>query len=76
MAVEKKALVTRGPSVFAKIGTFFTESWHELQKVSWPSKAEVRSFTLVVITSVILVGLWLYCWDQLLGRVTKWILGE
>jgi preprotein translocase subunit SecE len=64
-------VAAKSPGVFSKIKTFFTESWQELQKVSWPSRAEVRNFTLVVITVVVAVGVMLFLCDSFFGLFTK-----
>ena len=65
--------------LFAAVGTVFywllnkrravdfliaTES--ELKKVSWSSRKEVIGSTLVVIVTIILMGLFLYCADYLI----------
>ena len=71
MAAERKALAARGPSIFSKIAAFFHESWQELKKVSWPSKTEVKNFTMVVIAAVVFVGLCLYVFDSFLRVFTK-----
>ncbi len=71
MAVEGKALVKKGPNVTNKISSFFNESWQELKKVSWPSRAEVKNFTLVVIAAVLFVGLYLFVFDSVLSLFTR-----
>jgi preprotein translocase subunit SecE len=71
MAVERKALVNRGPGVGKKIFNFFSESWTELKKVSWPSWPEVKNFTWVVIATVIFVGLTLFVLDTFLSLFTR-----
>lgn len=76
MAVERKALVRSGPSIGSRIGSFFQDSWHELQKVSWPSKAEVKNFTIVVLVAVTFVGLCLYVLDAIVGTLFARILGQ
>ena len=71
MAAEKKTVAARGPSIFSKIGAFFQESWQELKKVSWPSKAEVNNFTMVVIAAVTFVGVCLYTFDGIMSLLTR-----
>ena len=45
-------------------GRFVKESWGELKKVEWPSRAQVIQGTIVVIIACIIVGAYLYAADQ------------
>ena len=45
-------------------GRFVKESWGELQKVEWPSRAQVIQGTIVVLIACIIVGAYLYAADQ------------
>ena len=45
-------------------GRFVRESWAELKKVEWPSRAQVVQGTIVVIIACIIVGTYLYAADQ------------
>ena len=45
-------------------GRFVRESWAELQKVEWPSRAQVVQGTIVVIIACLIVGTFLYTCDQ------------
>ena len=45
-------------------GRFVRESWGELKKVEWPSRAQVVQGTIVVIIACIIVGTYLYAADQ------------
>ena len=45
-------------------GRFVRESWAELQKVEWPSRAQVVQGTIVVIIACFIVGTFLYTCDQ------------
>ncbi len=45
-------------------GRFVRESWAELQKVEWPSRAQVVQGTIVVIIACVIVGTFLYTCDQ------------
>ncbi|MFM1851679.1 MAG: preprotein translocase subunit SecE [Verrucomicrobiota bacterium] len=42
---------------FSRTRLFFTEMVGELQKASWPTKTELRDYTIVVITASVLLGL-------------------
>ena len=45
-------------------GRFVRESWAELHKVEWPSRAQVVQGTIVVIIACVIVGTFLYTCDQ------------
>ena len=57
-----------------KIVQFIRESKRELQKVAWPSKAEVWDSTKVVIASVILVSIFLGAVDIFFNHVMKYLM--
>ena len=46
-------------------GRFVRESWAELKKVEWPSRAQVVQGTIVVIIACVIVGTYLYAADQI-----------
>ena len=46
-------------------GRFVKESWGELKKVEWPSRAQVIQGTIVVIIACFIVGAYLYAADQI-----------
>jgi preprotein translocase subunit SecE len=41
---------------FTKIRTFYWETLSELKKASWPTRKELVSHTIMVLTAVILLG--------------------
>ncbi|MEZ5524884.1 MAG: preprotein translocase subunit SecE [Pseudomonadales bacterium] len=47
----------------------------EIRKVVWPTKAETRQTTLIVLAVVILVGLLLWALDSLLSLIVSGIIG-
>ncbi len=55
-------------------GRFVKESWGELQKVEWPSRAQVIQGTIVVLIACIIVGAYLYGVDQLLKPFVRVVL--
>ncbi len=52
---------------YKRFGKFLKESWAELKKVTWPSRPEVISTTIVVILSVIFFGFYLFFLDVAFG---------
>jgi preprotein translocase subunit SecE len=52
------------PGVSQPRGGFVRESYAELRKVEWPSRAQVMTGTIVVIVAVAIVGVYLWLLDQ------------
>ena len=52
-------------------GRFVKESWGELKKVEWPSRAQVIQGTVVVIVACAIVGVFLYGADQAIRPLVK-----
>ncbi len=66
----KVAQKAKGENVFAKMWKFIRESYVETRyKSAWPTWAELRSFTLVVIFAVLVVGCWISGLDILLRAI-------
>jgi preprotein translocase subunit SecE len=66
----------RRPSGFAgfveglkQVPTFVREARHEMRKVTWPDKAQLRSATLAIIAFVLLVGAVIWVMDIILQAV-------
>ena len=53
------------------IGQFFREVYEELRKVVWPTWSELYRYTLIVIVTVIILGVFIGGADYLLGAATK-----
>ncbi len=47
-----------------KIVAYVRESKEELRKVTWPSRDEVTSFTIVVVVTIIIISLFLWLVDS------------
>ena len=58
-----------------RIRRYFDEVWSELKKVSWPTRDQVRTLTVLVFTISFVVGLYITVLDQilqgLLGLVSR-----
>ena len=64
-----------GPRKFNELKTFFSEVRSELKKVTWPSKEEVYSTTIVVIATTFFFGFYLYGLDLLMTELFTKALG-
>ena len=60
---------------FRELKTFFVEVRSELKKVTWPSKQEVYSTTIVVIATTFFFGFYLYRLDLLMSQLFTRVLG-
>ncbi|GAB4250621.1 MAG: hypothetical protein Kow00109_26490 [Acidobacteriota bacterium] len=56
-----------------QIATFYNEVRSELRKVTWPSKKEVYSTTIVVVVSVFFFGFYLFLVDSVLQLAIRQI---
>ncbi len=57
---------------YRRIFSFLREVRAELKKVTWPSRNEVQSTTVVVILTTIFFGLYLYFMDL----IFSWVLNQ
>jgi preprotein translocase subunit SecE len=55
----------------AGIGQFLREVFDELRKVVWPTWGELYRYTLVVIVTVIILGVFIGGTDYLLGAISR-----
>ena len=62
------------PRKIAEAREFLTEVRSELRKVTWPSRQEVRSTTLVVIATSIFFGFYLWGLDLVFSRILSLVL--
>ena len=60
----------------AEARAFFSEVRSELKKVTWPSRKEVYSTTLVVIATSILFGFYLWGLDLAFSRAMSLVLAR
>ena len=55
---------------------FVQSSRVELRKVVWPSRQETWQVTLVVFVMIVVLGLFFWGLDALLGLLTRWLTGR
>ena len=53
---------------------FFRESKEELNKVTWPNREEVTSFTIVVVVTVVVISVFLWVIDSGLMFLIKMVM--
>ncbi len=49
--------------------SFIVEGWHELKKVRWPNRKELKGYTAVVLGVVVAVTLYFYVFDLILKYI-------
>jgi len=57
---------------YKRFGNFLKDVKSEIKKVTWPSRAEVYSTTIVVIAATIFFGFYLFLMDV----VFSWLIGK
>jgi len=60
---RKFNLIKIGRNIATKTRIFFKEVWVELKKVSWPNRKTLISYTVVVVITVVILGLFIGLWD-------------
>lgn len=60
--------------MITKIKKFFEDVVFEMKKVSWPSMAELKGSTMVVLTLSFILAVFLFVVDLILSRVIHFIL--
>jgi len=58
-----------------KIGKFLGQVKAEMKKVAWPSKEELISSTVVVISATIFLGVFIGICDLILSRAINLLIG-
>ena len=64
------------PRKLGELKSFFGEVRSELKKVTWPSRAEVKNTTIVVILTTIFFGFYLWGLDLVFTQLMARIMGS
>lgn len=67
MAAAKEGIVK-------KTGKFFREVRSEMRKVTWPTKNELTTYTIVVLVSVVIVSGFIWIADTIFYKLVSLIL--
>jgi len=57
--------------MFGKMMNYFHETGQEMRRVSWPTFAELKESTVVVIATVAVVTFFVFVIDQVLSFIQK-----
>ena len=63
-----------GPNKWRELRTFLTEVRAELKKVTWPSRKEVYSTTIVVMATTVFFGFYLWGLDLVFSQMIQQVL--
>ena len=78
-AADKKAAKAEKkdakPGFFQRIARWFREMKSELKKVVWPSKADVKTNTIVVLVTVAIAAVVMILLDAIFGGILGLIIG-
>ncbi len=78
-ATEKTGFVAKIGKFFKslpkKIATPFKNMWHELKKVTWPTKKEWLNCTLIVLAFMVFMGVIIGLLDLGASRLIQLIIG-
>jgi preprotein translocase subunit SecE len=55
--------------VLKRIRRYLQESWSELNKVSWPTRTQVRNLTMLVFAISAAIGVYIAVWDFVFTKV-------
>ncbi len=59
----------------ARVSKFFRDTKSELKKVVWPSKADVKTNTIVVLITVVIAAVVMILLDAIFGGILGLIIG-
>lgn len=57
-----------------KLKRFLKGAWSELKKVHWPNRREIITFTIVVLSAVLIVAVMIFVVDSILSKVLEFII--
>lgn len=58
----------------SKITSFFSNVVSEMRKVSWPRRQELTRYTVVVLTTVVVMALFFTVVDLGISKALRWFL--
>lgn len=61
-------------AVGQRIVTFYREVVIEMHKVSWPSRAQLQTSTVVVLMVTVIFAVFIGTFDWILSQIVQWFL--
>jgi preprotein translocase subunit SecE len=59
---------------FKSLFSFFTESWSELKKVRWPSRKELKNYSMIVFGTIVVIAVYFWVLDIVISAVIEAII--
>lgn len=72
---KKVSFFDKVKNFFKGIGKYFKDTKSELKKVVWPSKADVKTNTIVVLVTVAIAAVVMIALDAVFGGILGLIIG-
>lgn len=60
---------------FSRLKDYLKSAKSDLKKVTWPSKGQLKNNTIIILTFIILIGLFLFAFDSLFAWLTSLLTG-
>ena len=73
--VKKVSFFGKVKNFFKGIGKYFKDTKSELKKVVWPSKADIKTNTVVVLVTVAIAAVVMIALDAIFGGILGLIIG-
>jgi len=54
---------------FTNVWEFLQDVRHELERVVWPNHEDTWSFTVIVLITIVIVGVWVGALDWIFARI-------
>ena len=68
-----KAIVLFFKKIGYSVAKFFVMTFREMKKVRWPNKKVMKEASAIVLTFVLLFGLYIVLDDYIIAQLLKWI---
>ena len=72
---KKVSFFDKVKNFFKGIGKYFKDTKSELKKVVWPSKADIKTTTVVVLVTVAIAAVVMIALDAIFGGILGLIIG-
>ena len=72
----RQAPAPRAAEERASIGQYISEVRSELKKVAWPTRAQIKNYTAVVIATLVIMTLLTFVYDFGFAKLVLYMLGQ
>ncbi len=68
-SASKLGLLQKLARPFVNLWEFLQDVRHELERVVWPNHEDTWTFTVIVLITIIIVGIWVGTLDWIFARI-------